>query len=96
MPEEASAHDRLSRLHWLSTNGVAFTFDMVETMRALRNAAPLWTTHAGDAAADSNAPQVYSVATDSAPDPILETPVPEILRHAKEIGKLDFARKDRA
>jgi hypothetical protein len=89
--EEASAHDRLSRLHWLSTHGVAFTFDLVQIIQALRSAAPTWDTHAGEEAADS--PQVFSVSTDSRPDPILETPVPEILRRAKEIGQLDFAER---
>jgi hypothetical protein len=91
--EEASARGRLSRLHWLSTQGVAFTFDVDETMRALRPAAPRWNTREGDAAADSHAPQVFSVSTDSRPDPILETPVPEILRRAEEVGKLDFAER---
>jgi hypothetical protein len=91
--EELSAHDRLSRLHWLSTRGVAFTFDLDQTMQELRSAAPSWTMRAGDAAADSNAPQVFSVSTDSRPDPILETPVPEILCRATEVGKLDFAEK---
>ncbi|WP_457091741.1 SIR2 family protein [Microvirga sp. P5_D2] len=89
--EEAIAHDRLSRLHWLSTHGVVFTFNLDETMRALRSAAPRWTTDAGDAAADSHAPQAFHISTDSRPDPILGTPIPEILSQAKELGRLDFA-----
>lgn len=91
--EEAIAHDRLSRLYWLSTHGVAFTFKVDETMRALRSAAPRWTTGAGDAAADSHAPQAFYVSTDTRPDPILETPIPEILSHAKELGRLDFSAR---
>jgi hypothetical protein len=91
--EEASAHNRLSRLHWLSTHGVAFTFDVDETMRALRRVALRWSTRTGDEAADANAPQVFPISTDSRPDPILETPVPELLRRAKEVGKLDFTER---
>ncbi|WP_147022411.1 hypothetical protein [Microvirga aerophila] len=91
--EEASARDRLSRLHWLSTYGVAFTFNIDETMQTLRSVAPRWTTHEGNAAAVSNAPEVFSISTDTRPDPILEAPVPEILRRAKEVGRLDFAAR---
>jgi hypothetical protein len=92
-PEEASAYDRLSRLYWLSTQGVAFTFNVDETIRTLRSAAPRWTERAGDTVADSNAPEVFSVSTDSRPDPILETAVPQILRHAEEVGRLDIAER---
>jgi hypothetical protein len=90
--EEASAHDRLSRLHWLSTQGVTFSFDVKETIRTLRAAAPRWTERAGDRVADS-APEVFSVSMDRRPDPILETPVPEVLCRAEEVGKLDIAER---
>jgi hypothetical protein len=89
--EELCAYTRLSRLHWLSTQGIRFTFDVDGAMRALRSIAPTWTTQAGDTAADSNIPQVTPVSVDSSPDSLLETPIPEILRRAKELGKLDFA-----
>jgi hypothetical protein len=89
---EASAHERLSRLHWLSTQGLTFTFDFEQTMHALRSAAPSWTMHAGDAATESYM-EVSTIATDTRPDPILETPVPEILDRAREVGKLDLANK---
>jgi hypothetical protein len=92
-PEEASAYDRLSRMYWLSTQGVKFTFDVDETIRTLRLVAPSWTERAGDEVADSHAPEVFSVSTDSRPDSILETPVSEILRHAEEVGKLDIVER---
>jgi hypothetical protein len=91
--EEAIVQDRLSRLHWLSTHEVAFTFDLDETMQELRLDAPRWSTRMGDEVAASNAPQVFYVATDTRPDPILETPVSEILSRAKEVGGLDFATR---
>lgn len=91
--EEMIAYDRLSRLHWLSSQGVAFSFDLNETIRTLRAVAPKWTEDAGDAVADSNAPKAFSITTDSRPDPILHTPISEILRQVQELGGLDFRRK---
>ncbi|MCG7394235.1 SIR2 family protein [Microvirga sp. ACRRW] len=91
--DEENARERLDRLHWLSTHGVKFTFDLHETMQTLRSYAPRWTTNAGDEAAASNAPEVFSVATDTRPDPILETPPANILRHAEEVGGLDFSTR---
>ncbi len=94
--KEANAYHRLSRLYWLSAQGVAFSFDVKNTIRTLRSAAPRWTEQVGDAAAASNAPEAFSVSADSRPDPILETAVPEILSLAKEIGKFDIgARTER-
>jgi hypothetical protein len=90
--EKLSGYTRLSRLHWLSTQGIRFTFDVDGAMRALRSVAPDWTTQAGDAAADSNIPQVTHVSVDSSPDSLLKTPIPEILRRAQELGKLTSAR----
>jgi hypothetical protein len=92
-PEEVSTSHRLSRLYWLSTQGVAFTFDVDETIRTLRAAAPTWTEGAGAAIADSNAPEVFSVSTDNRPDPILETPISEILRHVQEVPQLNIAER---
>ena len=91
--EEASAYDRMSRLHWLYIQGVAFSFDVSEIIRTLRAAAPRWTERAGDTVADSNAPEVFSVATDSRPDPILETPIPEILHRAQALGTFDLSER---
>ena len=91
--EQAIAHDRLSRLYWLSNQCVAFSFDAKETIQTLRTAAPRWTERAGEAVADSNAPEVFSVSTDSRADPILETPIPEILARARELGQLDIRER---
>lgn len=88
--ERAIADDRLSRLHWLSSHGVQFTFDLAAEMAALRAAAPGWTERAGDEVAKSRAPVVYSIETDNAAEPLLETPIPEILAKAREAGRLDF------
>jgi len=90
-PSRAEAHYRLSRLHWLASQGVTFGFDVDAELAALRVLDPEWTTQAGDHTADSNAPEVYSIETDTAPDAILDTPVPQILEAARAAGgRVDF------
>jgi hypothetical protein len=88
--EHAIAHDRLSRLHWLSQQGVVFSFDLDTEMAALKAAAPDWTTRAGDEAARSTAPVVRSVATDESADPLGEVPIADILTEAQSFGQFDF------
>jgi hypothetical protein len=92
-PQEASIVDRLSRLYWLSKQGVAFTFEVDAKIQELQSAAPRWTTQTGDRVADSHAPEVFSVSIDSAPGPILTVPVGEILQRATEVGRLDLATR---
>ena len=89
-PGNASAFYRMSRLHWLSRSGVAFNFNIETEIDALRALAPEWSQKAGDAAADSHAPQAYSIGTDTNPEPLLETPLAEILTQAHEAGRLGF------
>jgi hypothetical protein len=88
--DRAIAHDRLSRLYWLSSHGVAFSFDLAAENAKLRAAAPEWTTEAGDEAANSRAPVVFDVKTDESAEPLLETPISEILTLAQEAGSFDF------
>lgn len=90
-PSRAEAHHRLSRLHWLVSQGVTFSFDVDAELAALRQIDPEWTTQAGDHTADSHAPEVHSIETDTAPDAILDTPIPEIISAAQAAGgHLDF------
>jgi hypothetical protein len=87
----AEAHYRLSRLHWLSTHGVTFSFDVTAEMARFQPSDPEWTPQIGDHVADSRAPEVYSVVTDTAPDAILDTPIPEILTAAHAAsGRAEF------
>jgi len=88
--ERAEAYEKLSRLHWLLRAGVAFGFDVGAEMDALRSLAPEWTERAGDEIADSHAPVVYSIPTDTRPDAILETPIAEILKQAREAEGIGF------
>ena len=88
--DRAIAHDRLSRLYWLSSNGVVFDFDLAAENAKLRAAAPEWTTRAGDEAANSRAPVVFNVERDDSAEPLLETPLSEILTLAQEAGSFDF------
>jgi hypothetical protein len=91
--EQAVALDRLSRLHWLSRQGVTFSFDVDKAIRSLQAIAPSWTTRMGDAAADSNVPEVFSVATDSRPDPLFGVPLADLLSRATDLGRIDFAER---
>lgn len=88
--DRAIAHDRLSRLYWLSTHGVVFRFDLAAESAKLKAVAPEWTTQAGDDAASSRAPVVFSVERDDNAEPLLETPLSEILTLAQEAGRFDF------
>jgi hypothetical protein len=74
-PSRAEAFFRMSRVHWLRRAGVAFTFDVAAEIDALRALAPDWTEEAGDETAGSHAPEVYSIGTDTDPEPLLETPI---------------------
>ncbi len=89
-PNRARAHHRMSRLHWLSRSGIAFNFDVATEIDALRSLAPEWTEEAGDEAARSHAPEVYSIVTDSDPETLLRTPIAEILTQADEAGQIRF------
>ncbi|WP_213978896.1 SIR2 family protein [Sphingomonas sp. dw_22] len=90
-PSRAEAHYRLSRLHWLVSQGVTFGFDVEAEFAALRALDPEWTTVIGDHTADSHAPEVYRIETDTTPDAILDTPIPEILSAARAAGgRADF------
>ncbi|NMN07273.1 MULTISPECIES: SIR2 family protein [unclassified Novosphingobium] len=90
-PDRATAHYRLSRLHWLVSQGVTFGFDVDAEQARLRAFDPDWMPVIGDHAADSHAPEVYSIETDTTPDAILETPIPDILAAAREAGgRADF------
>src|SRR3546814_12893383 len=60
-------------------------------MTALRQVDPEWSTQAGDHTADSHAPEVFSIETDTAPYAIIDTPIPLNLSAAKEAGgRVDF------
>lgn len=90
-PSRAEAHYRLSRLHWLVGHGVVFSFDADAEMAALRTRDPAWTTQIGDHAADSHAPEVYSITTDTTPDAILDTPIADLIGAAEAAsGHRDF------
>ncbi len=87
---DAEAHYRLDRLHWLTSQGVAFSFDVEAEMAALRAIAERWSERSGVEAADSNAPVVRTIATVADWHVLENIPVPEILDRAREAGKADF------
>jgi hypothetical protein len=89
-PSRAAAYDRMSRLHWLNRSGVRFNFDVAAEIDALRALAPEWTEDAGDQAVESHAPEVYTIDTDTDPEPLLVMPIAEILTKAQEAGRMGF------
>ena len=86
----AEAHHRLDRLHWLSRQGLAFSFDVEAKMAALRPIAEGWSERSGEEAADSNAPVVRSIDTDADPRVLDHVPISEILERARQAGQSDF------
>lgn len=86
----AEAHHRLDRLHWLKSQGVAFSFDVNAEKTALRRAAEGWSERSGQQAADSNAPEVRSVDTDANPSELEHGPIGDLLERARLAGQSDF------
>lgn len=95
-PERARARERLNYLHWLSQQGVRFSFDLDAEVGRLRIVAPDWSTRAGDEAADSHAPHVYGVASDESYDALLDVPLSEVLSISEKLDESElFERIDR-
>jgi hypothetical protein len=88
-PARASAHHRLDRLQWLTSQGLAFTFDIDDEMAALRSIAEGWTERSGAEAADSNTPVVRRIHTDTSPHMLIGVPIGEILDRAREAGQAE-------
>ena len=88
--KQYAASQRLRRLHWLSTHGVTFTFDLEAEMTALRRLAPDWEVREGETIADSRAPVVYGIETDNRPDPLLNLPLVEILPQSRQLAQREF------
>jgi hypothetical protein len=89
-PATAAAHFRLSRLHWLSSQGVTFSFDLEKNTAALRKIAPEWLPEFAAGAAESDVPTVVDIDTDETADVLIEVPIPEILAKASEASDMDF------
>ena len=86
----AEAHSRLDRLYWLTSNGIAFSFDIEGEMAALRSTAKGWSERSGEEAADSHAPVVRDIATDADPRLLEEVPISEIVERARQAEQPTF------
>lgn len=86
----AEAHHRLDRLYWLASQGVEFSFDAEAEMASLRAIAQDWTERSGQEAAESDAPIVRSIDTDSDVGGLEHGPISDILDRAREAGQSDF------
>lgn len=85
----AEAHHRLDRLHWLSRQGLNFSFDIEAEMAALHPIAEGWSERSGEEAADSRAPVVRSIDTDADPRVLNHVPIGEIVERARQEGRSD-------
>lgn len=88
-----AAYYRLSRLQWLSNEGVAFTFDLAARIAANRKLAPDWTPEAGGQAAADHSPRVSSIATDTSADAIADVPLDKLLEVAEAASRIDFTSR---
>ena len=86
----AEAHHRLDRLHWLTGQGVAFSFDVDAEIAALRPFAEGWTERSGREVADSHAPVVHSIDTYADPSILEHGLISDLLERARRAGQSDF------
>lgn len=82
----AQAYYRLDRLHWLSAQGITFSFDLDREMAMLREIATDWSEKSGDRAAESRAPVVRSVDMDSDPRELTRIPLGEVIDRSREVS----------
>lgn len=88
--ERAAAHERLDRLYWLGSQGLAFSFDIEAKMTELRLIAESWSKRSGEEAADSHASVVRPICTDADPRVLDQIPIGEILERARKAAEPDF------
>lgn len=84
------AHERLDRLHWLSSRGVKFTFDYGAVVAGLRALAPRWNERSAQHTAQPQVSEAFSVTTDANSTAIDRLPLVEVLAKAQELAGDDF------
>jgi hypothetical protein len=77
--ENRSAGYRLDALHWLSENGVNFSFDVQAEKARLRELDGRWSEESADESMEPNFGGVHSVETDTDASVILDLPLAEVL-----------------
>lgn len=88
--DQLVAHYRLSRIHWLSTQGVNFSFDLDAEVAKLRALAPDWTEDSIAYTAQPGVSRVYSIETDTDAAPLERIPIGEVLEEALALGQYNF------
>jgi len=88
--DELIAHYRLNRLHWLSTQGVTFSFNFDAEVLALRALASEWTERASANTAQPNVSKIRGIDIDTSATPLEQLPISEVLEKAKALGHYDF------
>ena len=84
---EYAAYDQLNRISWLSAAGVAFSFDAEAEIAQRRLIDTDWRPETAAEAAASNAPEVYSIATDTDPSPLAALPLKDLFNAAEEAAR---------
>jgi len=84
------AHTRLSRLQWLSDQGVEFGFDLEAQMAAIRQFAPDWEPRFANSTAKPRVGKVRSVLTDTDPTKVEGLPIGQVLSGARDATGRDF------
>lgn len=74
--DQLIAYYRLCRIHWLSTQGVNFSFDLDADLAKLRVLAPDWTEDSIAYTAQPGVSRVYSIETDTTDDGSRDKAVP--------------------
>lgn len=89
------AHYRLSRIQWLSTQGVKFSFDLSAEITKLRVLEPEWTEDSAAYTAQPSVSRVFSIETDTNAALLEQLPIGEVLEKAAALGQYDFASRVR-
>ena len=84
--KERSAFDRLNKLHWLSSRGCEFGFDVAKKIDDLRKDAPSWKPEYGDRAVDHVGGRSGFVKTDMDYARLDKSPLKEIVTKASELS----------
>ncbi|WP_308584313.1 SIR2 family protein [uncultured Pseudomonas sp.] len=88
--DELVAYCRLCRLHWLSSRGVVFSFDLEAEIEKQRLLAPDWTEESSEDTARPSISRVFSIQADRDFAPLDRLPIGEVLGKAIDLDQYNF------
>lgn len=89
--EKRVAYYRLCRLHWLSAQGVTFSFDLDSECAELRKLAQDWTEGSLSFTARPSVSKIYNIVTDTDAAPLETLRLSEVLEEARALGEYSLA-----